>query len=1248
MQLSLKKDALACRGEERHCCVCRHRDRRQSGECNCARTRQRQPRRQARIDVRWRRPPLRRRCVEQRSNASSRLLAPRPAFARTEQRAPWSNSCGLLCFALLFSSPVARQVSAQCSSLIASPAKIQPMWGRWSKAGAARAGRSAASRAATVAVAAAPRCSLFPLPAALRHPVQLQWRAMSSAVETSTVAATVVISPVDPAAAAAAAPVDDGSAAVRAELDSVVLQAEARRRNRREFRQRKAAQAREQRDKEMEALALEANASAAATLAATAAANADKVFTYTPPVNPTVPKWARKSMSPASAAAALGSDLSSAGSAAIVPAPFTPAEEAEALAWLAAWDAMNAADRLAQDASFVPTLFFSLLRVGQPVPAWRVHGEFDGLLAGSGAGWSLSLVRSWLSAFQDHAHPLHSQEAERVWLRMAQAGLQNAADAGLYRSMIEIYLADGRPDKLDKIEAFWNEVQSKPHLRFTTEDYEALITHARECGHRGQVQLWCSRARIAGVWELLSEQTRFAELLQVREGLLEELRFLSIRTVNRFPATAWDRALTRDPEWLKLQRAAKDLFFKLTRFSMQKIMLSQPFSWTEVEQLLDSIRNHQIYTQAMQLTTVIRKQQMFAVEKERRRLQVERNQQRKEQLAMKQAAAAAGDAATTEAGAAETETPKSDEQGTAAAVETSDNNAAPTPVAAAGAAEPATVPTAASPVVSSSPPSSLGLGVDLWSLPSEAAPSVPALAFEERMPAGLVADLFGLVLRAHEAQNQGLGASEQDPRALENAMENARATLEDLVGAAGAGAGAGGSDMKGRVQLTKGGSMLAELLAKYPVGGEDSAQLPVASFRSIYDALPASARDAATHAAMLSMYSRCGMVGEVEALYKLLELRPVEAGGDADTVALVFASMIAHINKAELATQAAILQRAERMWGLCKSHLPHMLNEQVTGHMVKLYQAVGDLQRIQSIIAEALQLEQQQDAGSSSSSSGARTCFVGYESFASLLESWSLSSSPATHQVDSAHVFGLLQSRFVASSPSARHENLASLRGALDAFAKLERAISGMSLLGRWRALSRIDKERNPLLLLAVLVCEFNAPNVTSMAQQPNAAEAARIVEAELAWLGRSPIAVDLFHAWLSCYQRTGDWQGAERVCERMLESHIAPTSFTYRTLMEVYMRSDSSEQVEMIEKLYTEMRSGTGPAGRLSMQPTDFAHLMHTAQAMGMEQEKKKWAGRAKTADVWPQTVESLQQVQRKAKPAAAARDRAAATAVV
>ena len=116
-------------------------------------------------------------------------------------------------------------------------------------------------------------------------------------------------------------------------------------------------------------------------------------------------------------------------------------------------------------------------------------------------------------------------------------------------------------------------------------------------------------------------------------------------------------------------------------------------------------------------------------------------------------------------------------------------------------------------------------------------------------------------------------------------------------------------------------------------------------------------------------------------------------------------------------------------------------------------------------------------------------------------------------------------------------------------------------------------------------------------------------------------IDVWIINAWLNCFERRGEWRGAETVWRRMAELGIAPDGYSHCALIQVYLSSGKAEQLAKIEPLYAEMISGSGPAGRpLQFSVRDLERLINTAHRCRLAAEVRKWAERATTAGVWDQ----------------------------
>jgi len=190
----------------------------------------------------------------------------------------------------------------------------------------------------------------------------------------------------------------------------------------------------------------------------------------------------------------------------------------------------------------------------------------------------------------------------------------------------------------------------------------------------------------------------------------------------------------------------------------------------------------------------------------------------------------------------------------------------------------------------------------------------------------------------------------------------------------------------------------------------------------------------------------------------------------------------------------------------------------------------------------------------------------------------------------------------------------------------LQRAGLADEMLQLWTGMSVSDKEGNPQALVAVLNALSTAESGQLQAEQLMATEA--------------PWNVQLVNAWLGCYERSGDWRGAESVWRRMLQRNIVPTSQSYRTLMQVHMADGSAAQLAKIESLWAEMRSGSGPAGRpLTMAVVDYENLIKTAHRCGLSAEVLKWASRAEELSAWHQFDEMAQRIVARCRRAEARR---------
>lgn len=288
----------------------------------------------------------------------------------------------------------------------------------------------------------------------------------------------------------------------------------------------------------------------------------------------------------AGSAADASADETGAGSSTAGPAPpvVTAEERVETDALLSAWMSLSGEERAAEDAQMAPALFFRLLRDGRGEDAWRVHAEAeaaallalqhgsDGAAAAAAAAaaadpealdaasvagvWSLARTRVWLEALEQHGWAGDIAEAERAYLRLVGNGGQ--ADAALYRQMIQLYMWHGGAAQLEKAEAFWAEARAR--TSFSTDDYGKLILWARQCGLPEQVQLWSTRARVAGAFNSLDERTRFAEVIRARDDILEQLLALSVRVRARFPRDDPEQSypphVARDREFVYLRQDA--------------------------------------------------------------------------------------------------------------------------------------------------------------------------------------------------------------------------------------------------------------------------------------------------------------------------------------------------------------------------------------------------------------------------------------------------------------------------------------------------------------------------------------------------------------------------------------------------------------------------------------------------------------------------------------------------------------------
>lgn len=795
--------------------------------------------------------------------------------------------------------------------------------------------------------------------------------------------------------------------------------------------------------------------------------------------------------------------------------------------------------------------------------------------------------------------------------------------------MIQIYLRDGRQSSLDKIESFWATVQSLPITRemdvrarrFRAEDFEAIITLARERNLPEQVSLWSQRARVVGVWSSLPESVRYAELLQLRQQILYELRDLIIRSVGRFPNSAWDHALFSDREWMKIRQSAREWWTKLVTLMMQEPLWSQTLTPEMTQGLLESLRVHQLFQKSQALYAVMRKQAMHAIEKQKIATRAAKDAQR-------------------------------------VAHRSDPLDILDEPALAALKKEEVFVPT--------------------------------PLPEAERVPYPILADLFSLILRAHEegrlreedtaagetiagAAAAAAGSEAHSPEFL--SAELGRSTLEDMLTPA----------LAGRFALR--GGLLTMLLEAYRASPQPPARLE--PFTAIYEAMPH--KDAETHAAYCALAERLGQKNVADAVRARLESNPADAESLSMSLEFLTGEMQHAVLKPTSDWPGQVSARAEALWARAKAQPDSLMTPQVVQAMVEFTEAARDIPRMSAVIMEALQIEAESAAAAAAAASTAAAAtptagsedqatpapapaaaapaaeprmLVGFDSFATLMRSWLRSADPSLHSGDAAQVFGMMQARFFAASPAQRNASLPSLRQALATFAQLERVTSRVTVLARWRGLLRADKERNPLLLLAVLSEIAESP-------RPDTAEASRTVDPELSWFARSPFAVDLFHMWLQCYaggqngasqppqspqqpqqQAGGDWVGAESVCERMVGLALQPTEVTYTTLMGVYMASGSSDQLRQIEKLYAEMRAGSGPGGKLILGPRELATMVRTARMSassrsgrgGAQDEELKWINRARNAGLWPATQKEMAIMDKQAKKAEELAEAAAA----
>jgi len=387
-----------------------------------------------------------------------------------------------------------------------------------------------------------------------------------------------------------------------------------------------------------------------------------------------------------SATAATSTGRASPGPAAPV---VSAADVSEADALLEAWEAMSDFERSEEHPSFVASLFFRLMRQGRNEEAWRVHSEAEALLLApplppsdpadaspvvlgpdgiplATAGveytalpepvvWDLARTRAWLTAFEHFGWPGHIAEAERVWLRLLHAGAQSSRrkkkskqvgnlalgltqtceadddgvgvlqpDVDLFVQMIRLYMLHGGASQLAKIDAFWEDARARSH--FTSAHFADLITCARKQGLSEQVTLWLERSRVAGAFSLLPEDIRFAELLNRKEELLQDLRNVTVRAVARFPVAGMlsassDRvlpaAVSAHPEFLRLREDARGLLRRVAQMVTQPPLLIQhrirPAEFAELLDALDAFNLHA--EQAVALFGILQRQELRLSEK---------------------------------------------------------------------------------------------------------------------------------------------------------------------------------------------------------------------------------------------------------------------------------------------------------------------------------------------------------------------------------------------------------------------------------------------------------------------------------------------------------------------------------------------------------------------------------------------------------------------------------------------------------
>jgi pentatricopeptide repeat protein len=294
--------------------------------------------------------------------------------------------------------------------------------------------------------------------------------------------------------------------------------------------------------------------------------------------------------------------------------------------------------------------------------------------------------------------------------------------------------------------------------------------------------------------------------------------------------------------------------------------------------------------------------------------------------------------------------------------------------------------------------------------------------------------------------------------------------------------------------------------------------------------------------------------------------------------------------------------------------------------MLKLYHYRGDLDRQQSLISEAMELERSAAAQSIRDADprwaikrDGPPVFVHAASFCLLFDSFAHSDQPASHVAAAKAAYATMLRRrdeAVAGGWHKRKLQLIISEAVTNAYLKfLQRAGLADEMLQLWTGMSVSDKEGNPQALVAVLNALSTAESGQLQAEQLMATEA--------------PWNVQLVNAWLGCYERSGDWRGAEAVWLRMLERQVAPDSSAYRALMEVHMADGSAAQLAKIESLWAEMRGDSGPAGRpLTMAVKDYENLIKRAHHCGLSAEVLKWASRAEELSAWHQIDETSQRI--------------------